>query len=238
LETDQLFDASAFWPGSLDGCRAEGRLIGIPLSIQTLLVMYDEAAFDEIGLDHPAPGWSWDDFQEAAQLLTKRSNGEVTRYGFVDYNHPTSLLAPLIDAVNRQNGNEYDPVKLTNALDWYVSLAQSGNIPSDYRAEEAGEVRNYISTGQAAMWVDALSSLEERRNELGESIAVAPFPQGGINGNQKTTQAWASCGLVSAGTAHSLEALTWLQFLSTQGVPGINSLAIPANRAAAEESGY
>jgi multiple sugar transport system substrate-binding protein len=238
LETDQLFDASAFWPGSLDGCRAEGRLIGIPLSIQTLLVMFNGAVFDEIGLEHPTPGWSWEDFQEAAQALTKRSGGEVTRYGFVDYNHPTALLAPLIDAVNRQNGNEYDPVKLTNALDWYVSLAQNGHIPSDYSAEEAGEVRNYISTGQAAMWVDALSSLEERRNELGESIAVAPFPQGGINGNQQTTQAWASCGLVSAGTAHSLEALTWLQFLSTQGVPGINSLAIPANRAAAEESGY
>jgi ABC-type glycerol-3-phosphate transport system substrate-binding protein len=238
IANDPTFGIDQIWANSLDGCRADGRLIGIPLSIQTLLVMYNGAVFDEIGLEHPTPGWSWEDFQEAAQALTKRSGGEVTRYGFVDYNHPTSLLAPLIDAVNRQNGNEYDPVKLTNALDWYVSLAQNGHIPSDYSAEEAGEVRNYISTSQAAMWVDALSSLEERRNELGESIAVAPFPQGGINGNQKTTQAWATCGLVSAGTAHPQEAVTWLQFLAEQEIPGVSPNSIPAVKAATKESGF
>ena len=50
LAANQHFDESTFWPNALNGCRAEGRLIGIPLSIQTLLVMYDGAAFDEMGL--------------------------------------------------------------------------------------------------------------------------------------------------------------------------------------------
>jgi multiple sugar transport system substrate-binding protein len=238
LAADQNFDEDAFWSNALDGCRAEGRLIGIPLSIQTLLVMYDGSAFDEIGLEHPAPGWGWDDFQAAAQALSKRSGGEVTRYGFVDYNHPTSLLAPMMDAVYRQNGNEYDPLKLANALDWYVSLAQNGYIPRDYSAEEAGEVRDYISTGEAAMWVDALSSLEQRRNDLGDSIAVAPFPEGGVNRNQQNTQAWATCGLISAGTAYPQEAITWLQFLAGQEIPNANSMSIPAKRSIADENGF
>jgi len=238
LEANQTFDEDAFWPNALDGCRAEGRLIGIPLSIQTLLVMYNGAAFDEIGLEHPAPGWGWEDFQKATQALTKRSGEEVTRYGFVDYNHPTSLLAPLMDAIYRQNGNEYDPLKLANTLDWYVSLAQSGNIPIDFTTSKAEEVRDYISTGEAAMWVDALSSLEQRRNELGDAIAVAPFPKGGVNSNQQTTQAWSTCGLVSAGTAHPQEALAWLQFLAGQEVPGINPMAIPASKATTEASGF
>jgi multiple sugar transport system substrate-binding protein len=238
LEADQRFDPSAFWPGSLDGCRAEGRLIGIPLSIQTLLLMYDRAAFDEMGLEYPAPGWGWEDFQAAAQALTQRSGGEVTRYGFVDYGRPTSLLAPLMDAVYRQNGNEFDPVKLANTLDWYVTLAQEGVIPTDYEGNDEDEVRDYISTGEAAMWVNALSSLEQRRQELGDSVGVSPFPEGGSSGNQQTTQAWATCGLVSSGTTQPQEAVTWLQFLAGQEIPGVNPTAIPANKAATEESGY
>jgi multiple sugar transport system substrate-binding protein len=238
LATDQNFDEDAFWSNALEGCQVRGRLIGIPLSIQTLLVMYDGAAFDEIGMEHPAPGWNWEDFTAATQALTQRSGGEVTRYGFVDYNHPTSLLAPMIDTVYRQNGNQFDPKKLANSLNWYVSLSENGDIPSTYTTTEAEEVRDYISTGEAAMWVDALSSLEQRRNDLGESIAVAPFPEGIINGNQKSTQAWATCGLVSAGTTHPQEAIIWLQFLSGHEIPGVNPTAIPAKKTTTDESGF
>lgn len=238
LATDPNFDKDAYWSNVMEGCQVRGRLIGIPLSIETLLVMYDGAAFDEIGLEHPAPGWSWEDFIAATQLLTQRSGGEVTRYGFVDFNHPTSLLAPLMDAIYQQNGNEYDAIKMTDSLNWFISLSENGNIPSDYTTSEAEEVRDYISIGEAAMWVDALSSLEQRRKDLGESIAVAPFPEGDVAGSQQTTQAWARCGLVSSGTTHPQEAITWLQFLSGQEIPGIIPTTISANKNATEESGF
>lgn len=238
LAENQHFDESTFWLGSLNGCRAEGRLIGIPLSIQTLLVMYDGAAFAEMGLEHPAPGWRWEDFAEAAQALTKREGGKTTRYGFVDYGRPTALLAPLIDAVYRQYGNEFDPDVMASTLNWYITLAQEGVIPTNYEDKESGEPRDYISNGQAAMWVDTLSSLEQRRKELGDAIAVVPFPENNIGNGQQTTQAWATCGYVSAGTRYPQEAATWLQFLAGKMYPGLEPWAAPATKAATEASGF
>jgi len=74
--------------------------------------------------------------------------------------------------------------------------------------------------------------------QLGDAIAVAPFPENNIGNEQQTTQSWATCGLVSAGTAHPQEAVTWLQFLAGQEIPGINPMAIPASKAATEASGF
>jgi len=238
LEADHRFDSSAFWPGSLDGCRVEGRLVGFPVTVQTLLVMYDGTAFDKAGLDRPAPGWSWNDFEEAALLLTERTGDEASRYGFVDYGQPTTLLAPLMDAAYIHAGEKYDPATLAEAIDWYVGLAQAGAIPVNVPEEGSAEPVDYVSTGQAAMWVDALSSLEKRHQDLGDAVGAAPFPETAIGSEGQTTQAWATCALVSAGTTHQQEAWAWLQFLASRQIPGSNPFAIPANITGADDSGY
>ncbi len=212
LEADTTFDTADYWPGSLDGCRVDGRLIGLPATVQPLLVMYDGAAFDAAGLARLSPGWSWQDFEQAARRLSGTQVG-IRHFGFVDGGWPMGLLGPLAAATLSQPGKN-NANDLSQALDWYVSLAQDGGIPVPAQEGASSTSQDWIDTGQTAMWVDRLSSLEQRRHDIDPAVGIAPFPEGaGETGNQ-ATPASVECVLVSAGTIHPKEAWSWLQFLT------------------------
>ena len=232
LESDATYDNAAFWPGALEDCRVAGRLIGLPVATQPLLVMYNGAAFDAAGLDRPAPGWSWSDFAQAASHLSGTEGG-LTRYGFVDNGVPIRLLGPLVASILHQSA-EPDPAALAPALDWYVSLAQAGAIPVGL--QDTTGFQDLIAQGQAAMWMGTLLTLNQRRQELGQDVGVAPFPQDGNTDTVPINTAVADCTLVSAGTAHPQAAWAWLKFIAGQSLPLANPAAISANIDVAQAS--
>jgi multiple sugar transport system substrate-binding protein len=59
-----------FVPGARDAATFEGAVLGVPALIDNLAVVYNEALFDEAGLEYPSDQWTWDDFRAAAKALT------------------------------------------------------------------------------------------------------------------------------------------------------------------------
>ena len=61
----------------------EGKLIGLPFFVDTRVVMYNKAIFEDVGLDPENPPETWEEFEEAAIRTTIRNaQGVVTRAGF------------------------------------------------------------------------------------------------------------------------------------------------------------
>jgi ABC-type glycerol-3-phosphate transport system substrate-binding protein len=228
MAADPTFDAADFWPGIMDACRAAGVQIGLPFRANASLIFFDKAAFDAAGLPHPEPGWTWEDFRQAAQALALSDGEQTTRYGFVDSGNPMGLLAPLVDNIIRQSGDTLDGRRIAAELAWYVTLANDNVILS-----ESGSLPH---ERQAAMWVSSQFGLTAARAVLGDDLGVAAFPATGVSQSNPVT---AGCALISAGTSHSQAAWTFVHYLSQQALfaTGVYP-ATPARPSVAQSSGY
>ena len=58
-------------PSLLEGFTVNDSLYGLPNGTQTMVVYYNKHMFDEAGLEYPQDGWTWDQFRETAEKLTK-----------------------------------------------------------------------------------------------------------------------------------------------------------------------
>lgn len=55
--------------------QVDGKTYGIPTGRSTQSVVYDPAAWSELGLDAPSIGWTWDDLAAAGEAVTAASGG-------------------------------------------------------------------------------------------------------------------------------------------------------------------
>lgn len=58
-------------PSLLEGFTVNDSLYGLPNGTQTMVVYYNKHMFDDAGLEYPQDGWTWDQFRETAEKLTK-----------------------------------------------------------------------------------------------------------------------------------------------------------------------
>jgi ABC-type glycerol-3-phosphate transport system substrate-binding protein len=229
LDADPAFDTADFWPGLLDACQSAGVQVGLPFRANASLIFYDKAAFDAAGLPHPQPGWRWEDFQQAVQVL----GTGTTRYGFTDGGTPLSLLAPLADNMIVQSGDRLHGRDLADALDWYVALVAENAILS----QRDTPVNNLLAERQVGMWIGSHLGLLGANAALGDDLGVVPFPTAaGLNQSNPAT---AGCALISAETNQSQAAWTFLDYLSWQDIFTTGYYpAAPARRSVAQRSDY
>jgi ABC-type glycerol-3-phosphate transport system substrate-binding protein len=234
MAADFAFQANDFWPGLMDACQAAGVQVGLPFRANASLIFFDKAAFDAAGLPYPEPGWSWEDFRQAAQALTVSEGGQTSRYGFADGGNPLGLLAPFVDGLIAQSGDRLDGQRIAAELEWYVTLVEENAISS-----ESGDPLN---ARRAAIWIGSQFGLAAARAALGDSLGVAPFPTAAGTssaGTPASNPASAGCALISAGSAHSQAAWRWVDYLSRQSLAATGLLpAAPARPSAAESHAY
>lgn len=115
----------------LPGGQVDGTQYLIPLSLQGMLVAYDADAFTAAGLDPDDPPTTWEGVLEAAQQLTERDGGTVTRSGLLVPSNPIGTeqaFAGFLSAAGGQllsdDGAEvaFDSPEGEQALQYYVDL--------------------------------------------------------------------------------------------------------------------
>ena len=77
IETDPSFRLEDYYPRLVEHYQNdEGNQIAIPWNYATEMFYYNKRLFDAAGLSYPDSTWTWDDVLEAAQALTKDTNGD------------------------------------------------------------------------------------------------------------------------------------------------------------------
>lgn len=194
LSGSSVFAEDDFYPAALDAFRSpflgDDDLGAIPQNASSLVVYYNVDMFDAMGIDRPAPGWSWDEFAAAAQAMTLDLDGDgridvhglaieptITRYAafiwgaggevYDDVFAPTKLL---IDSVPAMKG-----------IRWLTSLGKSGlNVtPTQLEARNLDDTRRFRS-GRAAMLVQSRRVTTFLRGNSQISWDVAPLPVGDV----------------------------------------------------------
>jgi len=155
MEGDVTFQPDDFWPGLLTACQDnDDRTLGVLLSVFFSGIFFDPAAFDSAGLPNPAPGWTWNDFQQAVTTLAHKS-GEQADYGFIDSSgFFSSVLAPQVDAYLVTTNGVIEAETLANQLQWYLDLAGASSL---YPFTDPAHSQALFQGKSPAMWRGTLA---------------------------------------------------------------------------------
>ncbi|MEZ4671075.1 MAG: extracellular solute-binding protein [Anaerolineae bacterium] len=96
VQADTTLDTNDFFPAVWDSVQWDGGIWAMPVTASVQVLVYEQTAFDEAGLDYPDERWSLDDLLNAAEELTIRDeNGNVTVPG-LDIFSPSQVFISLL----------------------------------------------------------------------------------------------------------------------------------------------
>lgn len=237
-DQDQTFNAEDFYPAALDSLRRQGKLWGIPVSLSVYTIFYRPDVFKENGVAEPEIGWTWQQFLETALALTRRADGQVTQYGYVDTMAHIALpmlahqkARPLVNPNAALSQVRIDRPEIAEALQWYADLALVHGVMPDPDAGQPA-LSKIVYQQKPAMWADfTFEYANFKRGRI--NIGVVPFPEAG----DPAAILNAEGAFISAGTAHPEAAWQWINFLSRQ--PSLSSeYFIPARQSVESQSKF
>jgi ABC-type sugar transport system permease subunit/ABC-type glycerol-3-phosphate transport system substrate-binding protein len=154
----------AFFPGSLQTCRVDGVLYGVPWYVDTRVLFYRKDLLREAGF--PSPPATWEEFKAASRKLAARKGPDGRAlfgmaYGARSWND-------LLMAVWQNGGDPLRPSapEYVQAMTHYVSFFREGLSPT----KEAADVDLFhaFRTGYMPMFVSGPWMVELTRKELPE----------------------------------------------------------------------
>jgi len=106
----------------------------VPKDIDTIALWYNKTMFDEAGLDYPDESWTWDDFAEACQKLTK-DDGSQYGYSLKPSNNQDGWYNMVYDFGGEiisedQKSSGFDKAGTVAAIEFVTDLVKQGYTPS------------------------------------------------------------------------------------------------------------
>jgi len=192
-----------------------GDLYGIPFAFVMSTFYYNRSMFDEMGLEHPAEAWTWDDVREAGRKLTRDTDadGRPDRWGF-HANYGYILFDLLIHAFGgRILDDEFNVVvdqpQAIAAAQFLVDMIHSDGIAPGVAADGNGLFRQ----GMLGMHVANISDLSSFRETASFNWDVALMPAGP---EKRVVRLWPDSFAISATSQHVEEAWEYIKFVITQ----------------------
>ncbi|MBI4560244.1 MAG: extracellular solute-binding protein [Candidatus Hydrogenedentes bacterium] len=223
-------DPSAVWPCLRPLVTLDGREYGHPDNAHAPAMWFNKAIFDEAGEPYPPNDWTWTEFIEIAQRLTKRdSRGRPVRFGFIGYWDWQSALAQWGANIYTSEGTRsvLDEPKACQAVQFMQDLIYKHKVmptPTEEAAmsgsggwgagAQGGGIIDLFGAGRGAMaiggrwWLCLLRNETYSKLRLG-AVELPRGPSRRVFGGGRST-------LVNA-KSHNIEgALCFLEYLHSQ----------------------
>lgn len=190
----------------------DGKLTGIPMSIQPLLVLYNRDWFKRANLPEPMEDWTWEQFF-AMSVHLKEAN---TSPGKEVYGSAVQFILDLFESLAQSNGgsmlspdNSYltgylDSLPVVEALTLLLGNSQDVVKKMPYATNE---IISEVSSGNVGMCVVRIgNSYLVRKSKLKERIGVAPLPR--LANGVRANSVWVHTAL-SIVAASKQQQLAW-----------------------------
>ncbi len=229
--SDPALDTADFIPAAWQSFQWDDGLWALPLSVDVILVTYDPAAFDEVGLAYPNERWTIDDFAYAARALAQyNADGTVATPGLSTVaggNNQAVFLRALAgsgfyDTASVPNAPSFANPNLEYLLQtWYELVSEGVVLAQGGGREETIPLR-----------VEGINGYAERsfgRSDDANTVRYASLLPGGVAG--LNVQGFA----VSAGTQYPELAYALASFLTGRPELATNAFsAVPARYSLAD----
>jgi multiple sugar transport system substrate-binding protein len=196
----------------------------VPMQLATMLMFYAKKPFDEAGIAYPTDDWTFDEFVEIAQQLTK-TDGDKKQWGyqtngnwFRDIHWIRSTGAQEFDSLIDPKTSQFNQEPIINivqmiASDFYHTM-QISPLPADLSAGSGG-----IEAGQSAMkyegpwWFPQMVTPEKRDQGAAVDFDVVLMPK--MADENRPHRGWAE-GVVIFANAPVDAAWELVKFMSSE----------------------
>jgi arabinogalactan oligomer/maltooligosaccharide transport system substrate-binding protein len=220
--TDQVgsSEREAYIPVAFDAVEWQGRVWGLPWTVDTLALLYNKALFEEAGFEGPNESWSIYDFIDTAVGISETFGGEV--YGFT-LTDGVYFFQPLMWAFGGGLIDEDDLEIHVNdsgtidALYLLLEFTEAGLIPPYDPANQYSNAVESFKDGTAAMifngpWAIADILSGPAFADCPDCLGVAVIPPG--DGGQGSPSG-ATGYMISAASRYPNEALALVRCMNT-----------------------
>jgi multiple sugar transport system substrate-binding protein len=232
----------AFHPAMRDLFESGGRLWAFPKDFTPMVLYYNKDLFDAARVPYPDSSWSWDDFLDAAQRLTRDTDGdgEVDQWGFAwprEFFYLQTWIwtggGDLLSPDGRRATGHLDSPETVAALEWYLDLTRTHGVAPriEMFRRGLGQAGRLFYSGRVAMmqsghWNTPTLLPYEERGEL--RFGVAPVPR--AESVPPVSPIYASGWAVPRNAPHRRWAVTVAAFLSgeiAQRIRARSGLGVP-----------
>lgn len=224
-------DMSKYPEAVTDYYVVDEKIYGIPKDYDGTGLYYNKAIFDEMGVEYPQPGWTWDDLLETAKALTNE-----THYGIVVNPDGNSGYQNYVF----QNGGSFldenrmptvNSPEVVEAIQFLHDMMYVHKVsPTGAEQLEFGYSDMFIS-GQTAMITDGSWNVGKYAEAMGADFQIAELPQNTTRG--ATTHGLAY--VIAANSSNVDAAWEFVKFAATKEAQEATAKgAIPAYEGAAE----
>ena len=171
------FDLGAFDASIIEGLSREGKHFALPYDFGPLVLYYNHDWLTKAGVKLPAPGWTENDFKQAAKELTGAG-----RYGFAVSQPDAFITYALSKGASYLDGSgEVDLTNpgLTTAFTDYAHLVSEAKVAPLLPASGVASsslANGRFTSGNVAMYVDGPWQLINIKKKAGFTVGVAPVP--------------------------------------------------------------
>lgn len=215
-----------FLPTMLDGGTLSGKILGMPMWINSKVLMYRTSLFEDeknktdfsakYGYELKAPT-TWKEYLDAANFFTDKANSVygTAVYGMNNGDTVCSWLDFASQAGAKPlvlDGNKVlvDAQPYIDAVNFMKAQYDNQCVPEDSLSNASGEVINYFNNGQLAMMLNWSHFYPSAKAALGGDVSVAPMI-GGSAGIGATTGPWYEVAL--SGSKNKDLAIEYLKFM-------------------------
>ncbi len=241
---DYPLDTSIYLPGVLEPGRWNDTQYLLPKDFSPLAVYYNKRLFDEAGLDYPKDGWTWDEFLDTAQKLTKTDDaGKTVQWGVQLPGAWTTGFEYWVAAAGgkliNDDGTEFvgfmDSPEVQQAVQFYADLYNVHKVaplPADMNSFGGGN--SEFDNGTAAMRIFGRWPQGGMRENPNIDLGVVGMPTGAARAN---VLFWGGFG-ISALSENQEAAWRFLRFYTgKEGAEVWKDWALPTVKEVADSSG-
>jgi ABC-type glycerol-3-phosphate transport system substrate-binding protein len=223
VKQDQALNVDDFYPAVWQTFQWDNGIWALPTATDAIILSYDQAAFDKVGLAYPSDRWTIDDVVNAAQALSiKDSAGAVITpgLGVSPSDSANALFISLIgsglyDASTIPNSPQIDQPALEDILNKWQTLVAAGEIGGNFN--------------DSPLSIGAISNLIRVRQNATPRVGIMlPGGKAGL-----TTQGMA----ISAGTQYPQQAYELASWLTTRAEVVNRFSVMPARRSLVNTQG-
>ena len=160
-----------FYPGPLESCKYDGKLYGLPLNANNLVLVYNKDMLAAAGFENPPA--TWDELREYAKTLTNDST-----YGFainaIDDEGSTYSFMPFL----YETGADWNTLDkgADKALGLYQNLMNDGSMSKEAFGWGQNDAYGQFVAQRAAMYIDGNWRIPELEKDASFEYAFAPIP--------------------------------------------------------------
>ena len=186
LDASPTIAPSDYAPIAMDAFQFGGDQVCMPQNVSSLVVYYNADLFTANGVPLPVPGWTWDEFVEAADALTQDTDGDgmIDQYGVVvepsmyrAVSFVWSAGGEVVDDLDAPTTLTLDTPEAIEGIEKFVSLGASGhNVVPPEEEVAAEEDADRFMRGGAAMFLQSRREVPTLRQIEDFTWDVAPLP--------------------------------------------------------------